>query len=206
MAWLDYYKTVKEQLASLLAGELQDGTALGDRPVTLDGEDVNATLLASEVHVGEVGGNSKVIDVTLSLNTAQYASGDVLAEAQEVADAMRIAAGTGVLYSVQVIDQDDQGGALDLVFFSSSASLGTENSAVSISDADAAKILGVISVGASDYVDLVGSQVASLKGSECGFVLEAGAASTSLWVGAISRDTKTYTAAGIVLRLGVLRD
>ena len=149
-------------------------------------------------------GESDLLDVTLVLSTDQYASGDVLVVPQEIAGAMRVNGGTGVIQSIEVLDKDDQGGILDLVFFSESASLGTINAAVSISDTDAALKLGTVEIVAADYVDFINSQSVTIP--NVGIGLKAAADSRSLWIGAISRDTKTYTASGIVLRIFILQD
>jgi hypothetical protein len=148
--------------------------------------------------------NSTVIDLTLSLDTGgAYSTGDVLAEAQELSSAVRSSASTGIIESIAVVDQDDQGQALDIVIADASITLGTENTAVSISDADAAKILGIVEVAAADYVDLVNSQLANIR--NIGMVVQPNTG-TSLYVGAISRGTGTYTASGIVLRIGIVQD
>lgn len=144
-----------------------------------------------------------VHELTLSLDTDAYADGDVLAASQELENVAALEAGCGVIQSVLVLDGDDQGEALDLVFFTADVSLGTENSAVSISDANAAYIVGVVEVGAGDYVDLVNSQLAHLENLGIGFQTAAG--ETSLWVGAVSRGTGTYTASGIKLKISVLQ-
>lgn len=141
-----------------------------------------------------------VLDVTLSLDTNAYADGDVLADVQEVANAFSRAGARRVLNSVLVLDEDDQGVAFDLVFFNASATLGTENAAVGLSDADARKIVAVVSVGSGDYVDLVNSKVAQIE--NIGVLIEA--ESTSLYVGAVSRGIGTYSASGIRLKLGLL--
>jgi hypothetical protein len=161
-------------------------------------------LAAGENHVGEVGGKTIVKDVTLTLDTLAYASGDVLADFQEVTGCLRVNDGTAVLQSIVLLDKDDQGGALDLVFANAAGTLGTENAAVSISDADAANILGVVPITASDYVDLVNSKIVILKNVGLGIVSKS--AADSIYVGAISRDSKTYTASGITLRLTFLAD
>ncbi|TXG80760.1 MAG: hypothetical protein E6R13_07615 [Spirochaetes bacterium] len=160
---------------------------------------------ASEVHLGEVGGMTIVRQVVLSLDTGVgYASGEVLADTQIVSNAFRKTDGTGVLQSIVLIDKDDQGQALDIVILDSSASLGTENSAVSISDSGAETILGIISVVASDWLDLGGVRVANIK--NIGLPINAALFTDSLYVGAICRGTPTHTANGITLRLGILLD
>lgn len=149
-------------------------------------------------------GVGAVIDVTLSTDTGAYTDGDVLADTQEVAGAVREDAGSAILESVSIIDRSDQKIAMDLLFFRTSVSLGTENSAPSISDADAGEYLGRVYVAVSDYIDLGGVSVATLSG--IGLVLEAGAASTSVYVAAITRGgTPTYAADALRLRLGLMQ-
>jgi hypothetical protein len=175
------------------------------QPIGVSGSEGSYTLTEIATNLGMlVETSSTVIDLTLSLDTGgAYANGDVLAAPQDLANAVRESGGSGVLQSIVVVDQDDQGEALDIVIGDSSFALGTENSAVSISDADAAKILGIVEVAAGDYVDLVNSQLATKNG--LGISIEA-SGSASLYVGAISRGTGTYTASGIVLRVGILQD
>jgi hypothetical protein len=182
LAWTDYYKTVEEQLAMLLSGTEEDGTVIPGHAV---------------------GGHSTVKAVTLSLDTDAYADGDVLADTQEIASALRVAGGSGILHSLMVLDKDDQGEALDLVFLNADGSIGAENAAVSMSDAVADTIIGVVEVGAGDFVDLVNSQIACK--TNLGIVLEV-ASGTHLYVAAISRGTGTYTAAGITLKVGIIQD
>lgn len=165
---------------------------------------IQAPIASGEDHIGQVGANSVVSEVTLTLDTNIYASGDVLADTQEIASAIRVNAGTGVIHSLIILDKDDQGQAMDVVFFKTNVSLGTENSPVSISDANADEILGIVEVVAGDYVDLVNSQLVTV--TDVGIVVIADAAATSLFVGVISRGTGTYTASGITLKIGILQD
>lgn len=152
-----------------------------------------------------VVGNSGVVAVTLSLDTSAYGAGDLLADTQEVANAMRVAAGTGGIHSIVLNDKDDQGAELYLVFLSANVSLGTENQAPSITDANADNILGIVPVYTSDWVDLGGCRVATL--TNVGLVVKAATASTSLYIAAVNgAGTPTYTAAGITMRLGLWRD
>jgi hypothetical protein len=163
------------------------------------------TLAAAENHVGEFGGNSAVVEVTLSLDTGAYAADDVLAATQEVASAARVNGGKIVLQSVVLLDEDDNSDEIDLVFLKTNVALGTENAAVSITDANAREIMGVVNVGTADYVDLVGSQVAIPEFNP--IVMTADAGATSIYVAAILRSgTPTHTASGIQLMLGFLRD
>lgn len=148
-------------------------------------------------------GGADLITVTLSLDTSAYSDGDVLATTQEVANAFRAAGGRAILQSLHVIDLDDQGVAFDVLFLSANSSLGTENSAPDIDDTEVLDVLGMVRVGAGDYIDLGANRIATLTG--LGLVLEAASDSTSLWIAAITRGgTPTYTASGIRLKLGLL--
>jgi len=143
-------------------------------------------------------------EITLSLDTVAYAAGDVLADTQEIATAMRANGATGEVDTITVIDKDDQSQGLDLIFLETNVSLGTENSAPTISDADAEEILGQVQVAAGDYTDLGGVAVAT-KGN-LGIRVKSAAASQSIFVGAISQGTGTYTASGIVIKIVIRQD
>lgn len=205
-----------------------DATGQGDVPITLGGEavvlgagtaafgklaansgvdigDVDITSIAAgETHIGEVGASSKVVEVTFTLDTSAYADGDVLAATQVITEAMRVNGGTGVLQSIIVLDKDDQGQAMDIVILRTNVGIGTENSAVSVTDTNADEILGIVSVATSNYVDLVGSQLATK--TNLGIVVDADGAADDLYFAAISRGTGTYTASGVTAKFGFLQD
>lgn len=142
-----------------------------------------------------------VLDVTLVADTNAYADGDVLAIPQEIVNSVAEAGTARQLTSIVVIDSDDQGTAIDLIFFDASASLGTINTAIDISDADAAKIVGIVAIAAGDFKDLINNKVAVKTGID--LVMKAASTSASLWVGAVVRSgTPTYSAGGIKLKLG----
>lgn len=143
-----------------------------------------------------------VFEVTLSLDTNAYADGDVLADTQILdANAFVSVGGVMLVQNVQIIDLDDQKGAIDIVLLRSNTSLGTENAAPNIADGNADEILEVIKVYATDYSDMGGFSWASIDVSK---VIKAASDSTALYIGAISRDAKTYSAAGLIVRVGVL--
>jgi hypothetical protein len=148
-------------------------------------------------------GSGDVLDVTLSLDTSAYADGDVLADTQTITNAARVSGGKLLLQSVHVLDEDDQGQPFDLIFLDTSNSLGTENLAPNISDANARKILGRVPISSGDYYDIGGSRIATLTGINL-YMKTSG--TRDLYIGAISRGTGTYTASGIKLKLGVAWD
>lgn len=149
-----------------------------------------------------VGGLSYV-DVTLSADTGIMASGDIIADTQVVTNALRANNTLGILSSVVVIDEDDQGAALDLYFFSANASLGTENNGPSITDANARNFLGFVPIGTGDYKDLGGVKVAFINA--VGMIVKAATDTRDIYVGVVNgTGTPTYTASGLKLRLGFL--
>ena len=139
-----------------------------------------------------------VVEVTLTLDTVAYASGDVLADTQEVEDAVRTEGGYGKVVAAVVLDKDDQAQGLDLVFMRSNESIGTENAALDMTDAEAEVLTGFIEVASGDYIDLTNSQIALVGGLNVPIYASAG---TSVYMAAISRGTGTYTANGIVVKL-----
>lgn len=153
----------------------------------------------------KVGGKTRLADVTLSLDTSAYASGDLLADTQVASGFFDSVDGTAILQSLTVIDEDDQKVAFYVYFLSSNVTMGTENAAPSISDANARNILGFVSVGTSDYQDLGGVSVANIR--NIGLPLKAAAGTLDLYVAVVnSTGTPTYTASGVKLRLGALLD
>ena len=140
--------------------------------------------------------------LTLSLDTNAYTAGDVLFDFQEVASAARLDDGAVLIQSVSVVDADDQKQAMDIWVASAAVSLGTENAAPNISDANAVTLQLLCSVGASDYKDLGGVSIATIRN----LGLTAGAASggKSIYIGGITQGTPTHTASGLRLIIGLI--
>jgi hypothetical protein len=161
-----------------------------------------ASIAAGENHVGQVGMDDDCITITCSLDTNAYADGDVLFATQEIAGAVRNNGDSCILQSVHVVDIDDQGIEMDLIFFNAATALGTENAAPDIDDTEVLTTLG--SVNVDTYLDLGANQIATVDG--IGLVLEAGAATTSLYVAGITRGTPTHSASGLQITFGFLRN
>jgi len=156
----------------------------------------------SGVEPKSVVGVGAVLDLTLSLDTSQYADNDVLAAPQEIQDAFRADSACMVLESITLLDESDQGQDVELVFMDADGSLGNENAAVGPSDTVARSILGTVVILTTDYSDLANSMLATKR--DVNLRLKALDGSRSLWVGAIVRSgTPTYAASGIRLKLGV---
>jgi hypothetical protein len=87
------------------------------------------------------------VDVTFSVDTAIYASGDLLADSQIVAGAVRANDAKGMLVAFKLVDEDFQTAFdFDLLLFRVSTSLGAENAAISVTDAISRDQLGTVSV------------------------------------------------------------
>lgn len=150
--------------------------------------------------------NSDVLTVTPTLDTSAYASGDVLFAATAVASVVPAAGGVATLGSLVLIDKDDQGQAIDLYFFDATVTVDALNAAwATLSDADAAKFLGKVSVGTSDWEDAGGARLAHLTLAK-GVLLKPASGTSAYVVGICRSGTPTHTASGLVLRLGVYQD
>lgn len=167
--------------------------------------DVVAALPAGENVIGLVGASDIVVTVAPTLDTNAYASGDLLFDSAEVANAVRANGGYAILQSVTVLDKADQGVAFTLLIADAATDFGAANSAPDPDDTEAATVLGWIPIAAADYVDLGASKVACVR--NLGLTLKAGAATTSLYIAGINgTGTPTYGAAGdLVIKLGLLR-
>lgn len=177
----------------------------GDRsPPLLDSSGRLATSpAAGENHIGEVGSPIDVITVTPTvLNADAYDAGDTVFDATVITGAVRVSGGRALLQSIVVADKDDQKAQLRLVFFDSSVTFGTADSAPSLSDADSLKCLGSVEILAADYVDFGGVSVATR--TAIGLVCEA-SGSANLYVAAVTSGTPTYTTGGLQLRFGFLQ-
>lgn len=143
-----------------------------------------------------------LIPVTLVCDTSILADGDIISNPVEMPGAIASLGKRALLQSVSVLDEDDQGVAMDLVFLRSNVSLGTLNAAPSITDANAREIQARVRIAAGDFIDFGGSRHAVL--GNLGIMLEP-ASGTSMFVGAITRGgTPTYTASGLRLQVGIL--
>lgn len=153
-----------------------------------------------EVNMGEV-----VLEATLSLDTSAYAAGDVLAATQAFDtgynDFME-STGTAILQNVQVFDFDDQGIGLTLLFLRSNVSVGTENSAMSITDANSKEIVAKVTIAATDFKDLGGQQLAEI--TNISKVVKTASGGHGLFIAAMGDGTATYSAAGVFVRAGLL--
>lgn len=145
-----------------------------------------------------------VPEVTLALNTAVYADGDLLCQAVEV-KAVCVPNYPAFLESVTLLDYDDQGGALTLIFFNANpGDLGVVNDAMAISDAQAEMVLCVVEVASGDYTDLGAQQIAQpefyprkVRPADGG---------SSVWLAGKAGAASTYASGKMLVKVGVIKD
>ena len=145
-----------------------------------------------------------LIDVTTTCDTSGTDNNDVLFDYVEIPNAVSVKGGSAIIQSIQVLDEDDVGTTLDLVFQTDNTSLGTVDAAVSITDANARDILGFVSV--SSYFDGDTWQMATK--TNIGLVVKAASTTRSIYVAGVNRNggSVTHTVNGIKLRIGIVKD
>jgi hypothetical protein len=134
------------------------------------------------------------VQITPTINTAIYASGDELGTLQTITNAARFTGGGGFVRSITVLDKTQaQRSAIDVLFFDRSISVAGNNNAFAPSDADMANCLGVVAIATGDYntawAGTPTNSVATKLVVDFPFVCSA----TSLFALAVVRGTPTYT-------------
>lgn len=160
---------------------------------------------------GEVIPRASLREVTLTFSpdTSILASGDVIADSQILASVVRANDSKGWLVAFDLTDEDDNTAIdMDLVLLSANVSMGTENSPISISDANARNILGVIRIAVADWNDHINSKMASIgnrQGSMLALPITPVSGADDIYVALVCRSgTPTYTGSGITARFWFL--
>jgi hypothetical protein len=151
--------------------------------------------------------NTVVRDVTASTDTAAYASGDLIADTQQIDAFFNKTDGCGVINSITIIDEEAQNVKFFILFHSTSTSMGSENSAANISDANAsASIQGVVTVETTDWITgISGVSVACIK--NIGLPVKAVSGTDDLYFSIVNHTgTPDWDADSLKLRIGALLD
>jgi hypothetical protein len=137
-----------------------------------------------------------VVPITPTLDLAAYATGDLLFQANKLEKSVLNGKGFAYVREIVVLDSANQKAALDLIFFNEDpGSLGTLNSAIDLSAAQLAKMIGLVSIASADYVTLKANTNAIATKIVADLLLPAVATSKDLWVAGISRGSPDYAAA-----------
>lgn len=157
-----------------------------------------------------VGGWCKTHKPTVTISTGIYAAGDSIGGKLTLSDATRGAGAdgkaTGVIQTIRLVDQDNEQAEIDVVFFDAdpSGTTFTDNGALDVADADMAKIIGYITIAATDYIAFADNAVATKTGLGFAFSLAEG---YDLYAAMVVRGTPTYTATtDLALAITVLMD
>ena len=139
---------------------------------------------------------NRTVTVTPTLDTNAYTANDVLFPTIELDFGNQLV--SGVIKHASILDTDDQASqTITLYFAGSTFTLGTANSAISISDADAEKLLGTAAVTTS--TDLIGSRFGQNTDIGLPFTVNSG----SLFVAASTGGAGTHSASGLKLRVTI---
>lgn len=157
----------------------------------------------ARVVINDISYSDVIKTVTFILDTSAYGDGDLLADRLEIATVGKEAGNIVTLDSLVILDKADQKQPLTVVFLNVNTSLGTENAAPSITDANAESIVGHVKVAATDYQDVGGAAVACVR--NIGLKMQCASAAASLYVGLISGGTGTYGASDLIAKFGFRR-
>ena len=146
-----------------------------------------------------------LIDVDLVTDTAAIADNQIISDYVEIPNAVAVTGGSGIIQSIHLLDDGDQGATMDLVFATADTDLGVLNEVISDDDAGAAGILGFVTI--SNYFDGVAWQVATK--TNIGLVIKAAASTRSIYVAAVNRsggDADYVATDDLHLRIGIVKD
>jgi hypothetical protein len=183
------------------AVELKDATS--DNRVAVDSSG-RLTLTAGELHLGEVGGSSKIVSPTITVDTDAYTAGDCVGGKVTLTDAMRVIGGSGVLQSLTVIDVSNTKPALELLIFNSdpTAATLTDQAAIALST-DVSKVIHRIPIYTSDYTTVASVAFADINVSK---VVEA-VGSKNLYLAIAATGAHDFVAAtDLKMSFGFLQD
>lgn len=170
-------------------------------PLAVGSNDQTQPLCTASGSLRTNAADGDVASVTLTLDTSAYASGDLLADTQSMGAVCDQTGGDIILDSITVIDEDAQGVKFYVIISSAVTSMGAENSAPNISDANARNILGFVPVLTTDYITVSGAKIATVR--NIGLHLKAAAGSQTLYVAVLNdTGTPTFTATGVRLVFG----
>jgi hypothetical protein len=150
--------------------------------------------------------NSTVVEVTPTLDTNAYASGDRLGTLMTLTGVVRHQGFEAVLLDVVVLDKAKQSQALDIYFFREAPTIASaDNAAIDISDTEMEKCIGRVSIATTDYSALAGNSEASP--APYNRLLGAVEGKTDIYALAVCRSgTPTYAASSLVFKFKFLQD
>ena len=153
--------------------------------------------------------NYKIIDVTPTLSTAEYAQNDCLFNKVEIPNATLGNSGCSELVQITVTSKKASWTAMEVILQSNAQSLESANDPMNITAVEgaAAGFLGWVdmpSAGALDMGDSIfGNPVPAVAKPQLPFLLEAADGSESVYFSAIIGGTVTYAASDLTFRFHI---
>lgn len=175
----------------------------------LDGTSGSVEPIEGDTNLGlsvNPKGRTTRVQVTPTVDTNIYASGDCLGGLMSIAGAASYSGGGGRILGVVVVDKTQaQRAAMDLYFYSQSVTMAGNNAAFAPSDADQLYMVGQVALGSWSYnTAFPGTPLnsvatapppASAATSVQSLVVPYVCAATTLYCQAVVRGTPTYTGA-----------
>ena len=140
--------------------------------------------------------------VVPGVGTGAHAANDVVGIPFQIPDLVRVTGGGGVIGTVTLIETTTNSIATELWLFDRQIASAADDAAHSISDADAAFCVGVISI--TSYTTSALNSVGVASGTNIAFNTMAN--SRSLWGLLVTRGAPTYAAGGIALKVSVVQE
>ena len=153
--------------------------------------------------------NYKIIDVTPTLNTNEFASGDALLNYTELPNAVRVKGGCSELINVTVCSKKAAKTEFEIMFQTNAQSLEAANAAMDITAAEgvAAGFLGWVDIPDAGQLDMgnfiISMPVPAVGKPQLPFLLQSASSSTSVYFSAIVKDTVTFAASDLTFRFHI---
>jgi hypothetical protein len=157
----------------------------------------------------EVTTHSKILNPTITVDTAAYTIGDSMGGKITLANAVRKVGGTCTLTNLTIIDKGNVRPTFNIVIFSSDPTVATiTDQAPFVLGTDASKVIGVIPIYSIDYQSVAGMSIGTLQLGN--IILDANETfnnTTSLYAAIVATAANDMVAAGdLSVKFGVIQD
>lgn len=135
--------------------------------------------------------HTKMVTNVLNIETSQYTANDVVGELLTLTGAARTAVGSGIIGQVALTDADGETVDMDVIYFKANptGTTVTDNSPLTVADADLAKIICRVSL--TNHTDFVNNGFSQAQNSNCLFN---SVPNSTIYAVVITRATVTFTA------------
>ena len=152
-----------------------------------------------------------IIDVTPTLDTSEYASGDALFNHVEIPNAVLGNNGCAKLINITVNSKKAAATAMNIILMQSAQSMESANTAMNITavEGTAANFLGHVDIGTASCLDMgnyiIGMPLANTqtKTADLPMLIQADAGSTSIYFTVIIGGTVTYADGDLTFRFHI---